>query len=156
MMINSQQLVDREAVRETVTGVAHDIDQRRWHNLRARFADTVVVDYTSLFGGEVQTQNGDDLVDGWRQLLTPLTATQHLLSPICVVIHERTAEAICHVRGYHHAKDLVGGENWMVAGHYEFEVQRESAVWTIHRITFRAFYQTGNSKLLQEAASRLR
>jgi len=147
MVINSQQLVDREAVRETVTGVTHDIDQRRWHNLRARFADTVVVDYTSLFGGEVQTQNGDDLVDGWRQLLTPLTATQHLLSPICVVIHERTAEAICHVRGYHHAKD---------PGHYEFELQRESAVWAIHRITFRAFYQTGNSKLLQEAASRLR
>ena len=109
MMNNSQQLIDREAVRETVTGVTHDIDQRRWHNLRARFADTVVVDYTSLFGGEVQTQNGDDLVNGWRQLLTPLTATQHLLSPICVVIHERTAEAVCHVRGYHHAKDLVGG-----------------------------------------------
>ena len=93
MAINSQQLVDREAVRETVTGVTHDIDQRRWHNLRARFADTVVVDYTSLFGGEVQTQNGGDLVDGWRRLLTPLTATQHLLSPICVVIHERAAEA---------------------------------------------------------------
>jgi len=155
-VINSQQLIHREAVRETVTGVTHDIDQRRWQSLRARFADTVIVDYTSLFGGEVQTQNGDDLVNGWCELLTPLSATQHLLGPICVRIRDRTATATCHVRGYHHAKGLPGAEEWMVAGHYEFELERDSNGWKIHGIKFQSFYQTGNLKLLEQAASRPR
>jgi hypothetical protein len=152
-VISSQQ--DREAVRETVTGVTHDIDHRRWQSLRARFADTVVVDYTSLFSGEVQRQNADDLVDGWRQLLTPLSATQHLLGPICVLIGERTT-ATCHVRGYHQAKGLPGGEMWMVAGHYEFELERDWSGWRIHGIKFQLFYQTGNLKLLEQTASRPR
>lgn len=153
-VISSQQ--DREAVREIITGVTHDIDRRCWQSLRARFAHTVVVDYTSLFGGEVQRRNGDDLVDGWRQLLTPLSATQHLLGPICVLVGEGTATATCHVRGYHQAKGLPGGEMWMVAGHYDFALERDSSGWRIRGIKFQSFYQTGNLKLLEQAASRPR
>jgi hypothetical protein len=74
----------------------------------------VVVDYTSLFGGEVQKQKPDDLVGGWRKLLTPLPATQHLLGPIEVAVKGGAATAACHVRGYHHRKGtLAATSGWL-------------------------------------------
>src|SRR5262245_42802072 len=92
------------AVQSVVTRVVHHIDRRRWPELRALFADTVETDYTSLFGGEVTRQSADDLVlGGWRTLLSPLDATQHLLGPIDVAFDGSLAIAECHVRGYHRA-----------------------------------------------------
>ena len=60
-----------EAVRGVVARLANTIDTRRWTELRTLFADNVVTDYTSLFGGEEQRQSRDDLVGGWRKLLSP-------------------------------------------------------------------------------------
>lgn len=144
-------VVEQEAVRAAITGVAHHIDHRRWSDLRALFADTVVVDYTSLFGGEVQNQKGDDLIAGWRTALTPVPVTQHFLGPIEVVIHGETASAECHVRGYHVRRGLPGGDEWMVAGHYGFELVKSQAAWKIQKMKLETSYQTGNTKLLAEA-----
>ena len=53
---------EADSVRSVVTGVAHHIDAKRWAELRALYADEVRTDYTSLFGGEPQTQSGDALI----------------------------------------------------------------------------------------------
>jgi len=142
-----------EAVRAAITRVSDHIDHRRWPELRALFADMVVVDYTSLFGGEVQDQTGDDLIAGWRTALTPVAATQHFLGPSDVVIHGDTASAECHVRAYHLRRGLPGGDEWMVAGHYVFELVKDQTAWKIRRMKLETSYQTGNTKLLAEAAA---
>ncbi len=153
MTTNLEEISQKEAIRTTITGVSHNIDHKRWPELRALFADSVVVDYTSLFGGEVQTQKGDDLIAGWRTVLTPVPATQHLLGPIDVVARGDTASAECHVRGYHFRKGLPGGDEWMVAGHYVFELAKDGPSWRIRKMTLETSYQTGNEKLLPEAAA---
>jgi hypothetical protein len=61
------------------------------------FTDAIVVDYTSLFGGEPQTLAAEALVASWRARLGPLRATQHLLGPIAVELRDRAASAACHV-----------------------------------------------------------
>src|ERR687887_1390070 len=113
----TQRLGAESGIRHTVMSVVHEIDARNWAELRRQFAETVVTDYTSLFGGEVQTQRADDLVAAWRRLLTPVKATQHLLGPIDVAVRSEGATARCHVRAYHYAPDAPGGSEWMVAGH---------------------------------------
>jgi hypothetical protein len=149
--------LDQEAaVRRVITAVAHEIDARRWPELRRLFADTVRTDYTSLFGGEPQTLGGNDLIDGWRGILSPLEATQHLLGPIDVRVHGEIAEGECHVRGYHRAPAAPGGPEWMVAGHYRFELAAAGGAWGITRMTLQLSYQTGNLRLLQEAAATAR
>ena len=60
-----------DAVRATITAVAHHIDAKRWTELRALYAADVDTDYNSLFGGTPQRQSGDALVatrgeSGWR------------------------------------------------------------------------------------------
>lgn len=139
------------AVRDVVAGVAHHIDGRDWAALRALFADEVETDYTSLFGGEVQRQRADELIGGWKKLLTPVV-TQHHLGPIVVTQDDGRATAHCHVRGHHFKAGLRDGDTWMVAGHYVFELTRGPQGWKIERMKLETLYQAGNRKLLQQAA----
>jgi hypothetical protein len=136
------------AVQAVVTRVAHTIDGKRWPELRSLFADTVQTDYTSLFGGEIQEQRADDLMAAWRNLLGSIV-TQHLLGPVEVTVTGDGARAECHVRAYHVRKGAPGGDEWMVAGHYVFELERPSAAWKIRKMKLEAIHQTGNPKLLQ-------
>ncbi|HEU5061442.1 MAG TPA: nuclear transport factor 2 family protein [Kofleriaceae bacterium] len=135
------------AVQAIVTRVAHTIDGKRWSELRALFADTVQTDYTSLFGGQVQEQRADDLMAAWQGLLGQVV-TQHFLGPVEVEVSGELARAECHVRGYHVKKGAPGGDEWMVAGHYVFELERSPAGWLIRTMTLQALHQTGNLKLL--------
>jgi len=142
-----------EAVRSVVTQILHAIDMRRWTVLPSLFTEVVITDYTTLFGGEAQRQYRDDLSDGWRQLLMVLDATQHLLGPIDVhLIGAFRADADCHVRAYHVWERATGGHEWMVAGHYLFDLEMNSAgTWQVSDLTLHMLYQTGNRNMLQEA-----
>ena len=140
------------AVADTVTRVAHHIDSRDWPALRRLYAGRVTTDYTSLFGGEIQEQSADALIEAWRGLLTRLDATQHLLGPISVRLDAGRARAECHVRGYHYLDNAPGGSEWMVAGHYVFELAASDERWQIDSMTLVTYYQAGNRQLLQETA----
>lgn len=144
---------EREAIQEVIVRVSHHIDHKQWPELRSLYAATVRTDYTSLFGGEAQHVPGDGLIEGWRRLLTPIV-TQHHLGPIEVSVSGASATARCHVRGYHFAKGAPGGDEWMVAGHYVFQLGKEEAGWKIREMTLEALYQTGNTGLLQVAGGK--
>lgn len=146
-------LSDRESIQAVVAGVAHAIDGKKWADLRALYADTVQTDYTSLFGGEVQQQPGDALIEAWRKLLAPIV-TQHLLGPVTVELDGTAATAHCHVRGYHYAQGTAGGDEWMVAGHYVFGLARGSSAWKIRTMKLEVLYQTGNRELLAIAGGK--
>ena len=104
---------DADAIRSIVAAVAHHTDAKRWKELRALYAQEVETDYTSLFGGTVQRQSGDELIPVWQGALGNV-ATQHLLGPIDVRLDGSTAKAACHVRAIHLAKGAPGGEQWEV------------------------------------------
>lgn len=144
---------DREEIETAVACVSHFIDHKQWRELRSLYADTVQTDYTSLFGGEVQRQRGDALIEAWRKLLTPIV-TQHLLGPITVEVDAASATARCHVRGYHYVKGTPGGDEWMVAGHYVFQLGKNGAKWQIGAMKLEMFYQTGNARLLEAAGGK--
>jgi hypothetical protein len=147
-------IVEMLAVQSVVAKVSHLLDARRWKELRALFESEVETDYTSLFGGEVQRQNADDLVlHGWQKLLAPLQATHHLLGPIDVSLRWRSATAECHVLAYHLAPQAKSGPEWTVAGHYIFTLHRHYSGWKIRKLVLQTSYQTGNRQLLAEAAA---
>jgi hypothetical protein len=140
-------------VQRVIARLMHAIDLRRWPDAADLLADEVITDYTSLFGGEVQRRSSGDLVAAWRRLLTPLDSTQHLLGPVDVRASSHGAAAACHVRAYHVRKGTPGGDEWMVAGHYRFELSSIGRAWRITAITLHTFYQTGNPMLLEQQAS---
>ena len=140
-------LSDPDDVRATVVAVVHHIDARRWSELRQQFADTVAVDYTSLFGGEASQTRASDLIAGWRTALEGVV-TQHLLGPIDVRMTRAGAEAECHVRALHHRSGASGGDTWEVLGHYVFALAPDGASWRITRMKLETHHQLGNRALL--------
>jgi SnoaL-like domain len=162
IMADRADLTSEAAIRAVVARIANTIDTRRWTELRALFANEVTTDYTSLFGGDVMRQSGDDVIATWRRMLSPLDATQHLTGAIDVQHRGSAAIAECNVRGYHICARAAGGSEWMVAGQWLIEMTesggRESGGsephdrWLVTRMTLRTFYQTGNRGLLSEAA----
>ncbi len=147
----AQTYEDSQAIRTVVANVAHHIDAKRWAELRALYAESVETDYSSLFGGSAQTQPGDALIAGWRGALAKVK-TQHLLGPIEVSVSGGSAVARCHVRALHQVTGAPSGELWEVLGHYIFELSSGDG-WKITRMRLETLLQTGNSKLLAEAAA---
>ena len=65
-------------------------------------------------------------------------------------MREDTARAECHVRACHVKKGAKGGDEWMIAGHYVFGLERAASGWKIRKMKLEAIHQSGNLKLLQE------
>ena len=134
----------------------HAIDNKRWGIVRQQLADRVYTDYENLFGAAPVTQSADKLVAAWKQLLTPLSATQHLLGTPDVRIQGTTATLQASVRAYHVARGLADGERWMVAGQYHATFTKTPKGWKLSRLRLDAQDQEGNRKLLSQASSRAR
>ncbi|PRX49134.1 SnoaL-like protein [Prauserella shujinwangii] len=143
-------------VDDVVTALLLAVDELDWTGVRAALADEVRLDYTDLFGGEVETVPGDEVVRRWQGLLPGFDATQHLTGPLLVAegaggdTTVRTA-----VRGYHRFTE--GGEHatWMVAGRYDMRVRRTPRGPRVTAVTLTVSYQDGDPKLTELAARRV-
>lgn len=136
-----------EVIASTITRLVHAIDAKAWGAIPDLFTASVTTDYVSLFGGAPVTQRNTELVNGWHEALASVV-TQHLLGPIDTIADNDTAKAECHVRAIHVAKGKPGGDEWVVYGHYTFELKREGDQWRIATMKLDTHLQTGNTKLL--------
>jgi hypothetical protein len=142
--------VASEPIENIVARIAYHADAREWPELRRLFAQTVHVDYTSLFGGTAVAVAGDDLMMGWRAFLPGFDATQHLLGPVLVETTDDRAIARTHVRATHRIADHV----WVVGGRWVIVLAREGAAWRIAAMTFELAYQEGDTSLPDQARER--
>lgn len=146
---------DKIEISDCVTLMLQAIDALDWNGVRVCFADRVLVDYTSLFGGQPADMLTDDLLKSWRGLLPGFEATQHMTGPVVASVSGSNATAETHVRGYHHIKGNPGGEMWMVAGHYTLGMKKQDGVWCIRSLKLTASYQEGNLQLPAAATARV-
>jgi len=139
---------------DTFTRMLHAIDAREWDGVRRAFADTVEMDYSSLFGGPPARVDADTQIAGWRQFAGAFDATQHITGPLIVEPTPSGATARTHVRAYHRLQGEAGGDIWMVAGHYTVALVPADDRWKIAGITLTVFYQEGNLNLPSMARAR--
>ena len=142
---------EAEQVRRVIRGAIDSVDARRWESLSDHFAESVYVDYTSLFGGYPRSYLADDLVGNWRQLLEPFSKTEHVLGPIVVQGNGNKARARCAVRINHFLRGAAGGEEWAVIGQFLFTLEKRGGAWRIDGLVLDVQSQEGNSNLLVEA-----
>ena len=148
---DSASAFEAERVRQVIRGVIERVDARRWDSLAANFAESVYVDYTSLFGGTARNYLADDLADNWRQLLEPFSKIKHVLGPILVQGNGSHAQAQCPVRIEHFLRGAAGGEEWVVIGQFIFTLEKRDGAWRIEGLVLNAQSQEGNRRLLVEA-----
>ncbi|MCM3883489.1 nuclear transport factor 2 family protein [Frankia sp. R82] len=135
----------------------HGYDDLDWTRVRAALADEVVVDYTSVFGGRVETLGADALVRRWRAVLPGFDATQHITGP--VLVSAEPGDATMHLEAQARAHHLMRGDptssSWLIAGRYQLAVTPTVAGgWLITELTLHCFYEEGDRGLLALARSR--
>jgi hypothetical protein len=146
--------MDTTGAGETFTRMLHALDAKNWPGVRREFADTVDVDYRSLFGAPPARVDADQQVDGWRQFAGAFDVTQHITGPVVVTASSDGAIAETHVRAYHRLQGEPGGDVWMVAGHYTIKLIAVDDAWKIAGITLTVFYQEGNLRIPELARAR--
>lgn len=139
---------DELGVMRSVADLGLRVDARDWDGLVGLFAESVAVDYTSLNGGEPATMRPAELVGGWRQLLEPLEATQHLIGNVSVALDGDRATCACNVTATHVKANAAGGPHWVVGGRYDIGLTRTGADWRIDALILTTKWATGNQAIM--------
>ncbi|MEM7342289.1 MAG: nuclear transport factor 2 family protein [Actinomycetota bacterium] len=130
-------MTERDAIVDAITRLFWNTDHHHWDGVEAAFADAVVLDYTSLQGGEAATLAPDAIVAGWRDHFATVPAHQHLVGNHLVSIVDGDASVTAQFVATHQYDDHI----WTLGGDYHFALSREGDRWTIHAMTMTAVWQ---------------
>jgi len=125
-------------------------DAKEWPELEEVLAETVELDYRSLFGGNLETLSRADVIARWKSQLAPLR-TQHIITNLHITIKpDNTAECAANVLATHVQANDGQNSMWTVGGRYDFRLAQENGQWRIYAIKLTAIWTTGNPNILNQ------
>ncbi|MEO0426324.1 MAG: nuclear transport factor 2 family protein [Pseudomonadota bacterium] len=142
---------DTARVITIVSSIPLAVDRAAYDLAEAAFAPEIVVDYTSLWGGEPATMTPAALMDAWRGIVPGFDATWHELGPVTVEIEGDRATATAFVDGRH----WIGNRLWRPVGDYHWDLVRIDGEWRVTRMEFAMTEEIGDRALAAEATERV-
>jgi hypothetical protein len=133
-----------------VSSIPLAVDLACYDLAEAAFAPEVVIDYTSLWGGEPQRLTPGALMDAWRSLVPGFDATRHELKDVEAKVEGDGATATAFVDGRH----WIGGSLWRPIGSYRWTLRRMDGRWKVTEMTFAMTQEVGDRGLAKIAAER--
>jgi hypothetical protein len=136
---------ERSEITEFVDSIFDTVDAKDWDALEKLFEPTVVLDFTSLDGGEPATMTNVQLADGWRHGLHAGKKTFHLVGHHRIRTDGDTAAVTVKGYAYNVLDEDLGGGMWEVWGDYDVSLRRVGDGWRAEGLTFRAWHSRGDS-----------
>lgn len=143
----------RNDIIETCTRMMWSVDTREWAALPGLLGDTVVHDFTSIYGGESQVLTAAEVTGMWSKLIGAFDATQHLLGNHLVTVEAERAELTASFQSTHRLANPYGSPQWTLYGTYRFGLARTATGWKIDKIVMTAGWGEGNKEILALAAN---
>jgi hypothetical protein len=144
-----QAAFDANAAKQVVSNVASLADQRKWQDLSRLFSTKVVLDY-----GYPELLSPQEIIDRWQPLLSTFDTTDHQISQIQVKQKDGRILADSLFLATHTLKGVPGGEQWTLAGRYEYELEDQNGTLKIMRMRMIPEQSSGNTEVLNEAKRR--
>ncbi|MBP2559708.1 fermentation-respiration switch protein FrsA (DUF1100 family) [Neorhizobium galegae] len=142
---------DRAAIIDTITDIAAGADSHQWDRVRNAFAEDVMLDYTSLWGGNPTTLAADDIIRQWSGFLPGFDETLHLVTnPTITSLEGAKATAEADFQATHR----IGSDLWVLTGRYRYELVKVDGAWKISALTMTATQEHGDRGLAGRAAER--
>ncbi|WP_181849662.1 nuclear transport factor 2 family protein [Streptomyces parvulus] len=142
---------ERSAVRDTLVRMGWYVDRRNWEGLAGEvFAETLRVDYTSLWGGEPEDITGREQTDRWAKELGRLDSTQHVITGVLVTVDGDEATASANVQATLVRRDAAEGPLWANGGTYTTRMRRGPEGWRITALVTELLWESGNSGVLTD------
>lgn len=146
MSVQAQILTRDEAqIRSNIQSFSALADQDAYEYLGRLFAPEVLVDYTSLFGGEAETVDRVELMKRWAGFLPGFDTTYHDLTNLNVDIDGDNATASVDFTASH----WLGDDGfWAVSGSYDFMLSKIDGHWAIKSVKVHGKGEEGSRDVL--------
>jgi hypothetical protein len=128
---------DRDASTETSDRLFWRTDHHDWGALEAVLPDEVLLDDTSLQGGEPATLAPREIVTGWRQQFETVSAHQHLVTNHLVEVEGERAGVVAQFITTHQYDERL----WTLGCDDEFGLEKAPAGWRIDKMVMTAVWQ---------------
>ena len=149
-------ITERQAVKDVVTRIFVGTDEGNWQMVEEAFASKVLLDYTSLAGGEPTALTPREITDSWKTVLPGFQFTQHTISNFQIAINGNEA-TVNHYGNAQHYLDVDDEEDtWTVIGTYEHHLVRTQQGWKTDRMKFNLKYMDGNMDLPRIAQEKVK
>lgn len=136
---------------QAVNNLFKSVDDRDWEYMQTLFADNVLLDYTSMVGGEPAVQTPLEIKEAWASFMPGFDSTQHHISEFRVKLHGHEADV--HYIG--NADHFIGDEVWTISGSYDTKLEKIDGNWLITYLKLNYDKQSGNLYLPKRARERL-
>jgi hypothetical protein len=145
------ELLEREAVIDTINELFVATDRRDWASVRECLAPRVHFDMTSLAGGQPADLAAEDIIAGWERGLRLLQAVHHQAGNYRVHVEGDAATAFCYGVAFHYLPNASGRNTRVFVGSYDFHLRKEAQRWRIDRFRFNLKFVDGNLELERSA-----
>ena len=142
-----RRLLEKDAVITTINRLFASVDDKDWAQAEACLAPHVLLDATSLAGGEPESTTGDAIVAGWRESLSHLEAIHHQAGNYEVEVHGEEATASCYGIAYHFLPNDTGRNTRTFVGAYDVGLSKHRGSWRIDRLRYNLKFLDGNTDL---------
>lgn len=133
-----------------VSSIPLAVDLAAYDLAERAFAPKVLVDYTSLWGGEPNTVTPQELMTSWRGIVPGFDATWHELGKVSATINGNTAKATAFVDGRH----WIGKQLWRPVGNYHWDLVKLDGAWKVTRMEFAMSQEIGSREVATQAMGR--
>jgi hypothetical protein len=156
MASETDSLVDRAEVSDTVTRLFINTDERNWDGVTDCFASKVLFDMSSLSGSKPSRVSPKKIVDQWESGLKGLTAIHHQIGNMLVSVEGREASAFCYATATHYYPNPTGNDTRTFVGTYDIHLGKDEAGWKIDMFRFNIKFTEGNALLSELARKQTR
>jgi hypothetical protein len=133
-----------------VSSIPLAVDRAAYDLAERAFAPSVVIDYTSLWGGEANTMTPAALMTAWRGIVPGFDGTWHELSDVKATVTGDKATATAFVDGRH----WIGDKLWRPIGNYNWDLQKIDGEWKVTRMEFAMTQEIGDRNVATLAMER--
>ena len=133
-----------------VSSIPLAVDLAAYDFAEKAFASSIIIDYTSLWGGQPNTMTPAELMTAWRGIVPGFDGTWHQLSDVRAEVTGATAEATAFVDGRH----WIGDKLWRPIGTYAWKLRKQDGQWKVTHMTFNMTQEIGDRALAAQATER--
>jgi ketosteroid isomerase-like protein len=137
-------LLDKQAITETCYRYGIALDSRDWTTLARCFTP----DACAYYEGLPPSVGYQVIEDTCRAVLTPLTASQHLIGNVTVTLDGDAADCVSYLQAQHVKAGTPGGDNFIIAGRYRDRFVRTDEGWRIRERRLDGMWTAGNPAVL--------
>lgn len=137
-----------ETIKKSVLDIFQGADERNWTRVQNAMAEKVLLDYTSMTGGNPAVLSPQEITNAWANFLPGFDKTKHNLTNFKITTDDKLRAVTFDGKADHFISDKI----WTVEGDYYVEANSDNRI-SLLRFNFKS--QSGDTELPSKATERM-